>query len=315
MVDPREEFVARIDLSKSRVRAFEGFVFLCGGPRAKDPVPIISIRHMIYHELTSGRHGDIVGRLKTAEDIQDWFRDGNYRDLLTFEEHLAGLSAVIVLVVESPGAIAELGVFSVSQAFSDRLLVLVAELHYAAESFIRLGPLQRLENASEKSVLVYDWHDISISGKASERFDKVAGEMAGIVAAIKDFISPSDSERIFKLGEPAHTMFLICELCDLFGALNQTEVHDYLRALGIELDAEDVLRYTFLLQKCDLLGMKPKGHGRYFHAINWSSRISFGFIPGRAMDRDRVRVEVAQFYEKEIKTRSEVIKKIGRGVG
>lgn len=312
MADPREEFVARIDLAKSRVRAFEGFIFLCGGPRGNDPVPIMSVRHLIYHELTSGRHGDVVGRLKTAEEIQDWFRDGNYRDLLTFEEHLAGLSAVIVLVVESPGAIAELGVFSVSEAFADRLLVLVAEIHYAAESFIRLGPLRRLENNFDKSVLVFDWHDISITGSVTERFDKLSGEIDSIIDSIKEFTSPSSSERVFKIDEPSHVMFLICEICDLFGALNQTEIHSYLESVGVAIALEDLTRYIFLLQKCDLVGMQPKGHGRYFHAIDWTSRISFGFTPGASIDRDRIRVEVAQFYEREIKSRSEVIRKIAR---
>lgn len=307
MSDPRGDFVARVDLSKTRVRAFEGFIFLCGGPKGNDPLPARSLRHMIYHELTNGRHGDVVGRLKLAEEIQDWFEDGNYRDLVTFEEHLAGLSAVIVLVVESAGAIAELGAFTVSPAIVDRLLVVVAELHYEAHSFIRLGPLRRLENSFDKAVLVYDWHTRSITGTSSEDFEKIRGDLGVIVEEIKKFTRPHHAERIFKKEEPAHVMLLVCELCDLFSALQITEIREYLRLLGIEIEEEELKKYLFLLEKCDLLGKKAKGHGRYYYAIDWVSRISFAFLPGAHIDKERVRVEVAEYYQQHIKTRFDVI--------
>lgn len=310
MVDPRDTFISRIDLARTRVRAFEGFVFLCGGPRTNDLLPIRSVRHMLYNELTSGRHGDIATRLRLAEDIQDWYRDGNYPDLLTFEEHLAGLSAVIVLIVESPGAVAELGAFSMRSMFVERLLVLVAELHYEAESFIRLGPLKRIENYSDQSVLVYDWHERSYSGTAVERFEKITGQMSEIVLAIKNFTSPDKSERNFKDEEPSHVMFLICEICDLFGALSVKEIARYLSELDISLDDVALRRYLFLLSKCELLRLKALGHGRYYYAPEWCPRVSFGFTPGEQINRDRVRVDVAAYYEREVRSRYEVLRRI-----
>lgn len=68
--DPREEFLARIDFSDTRIRAFAGYVFLCGGQHdALAYEPLLSARHVIYHELVSGRHSDLARRLKLAEDI------------------------------------------------------------------------------------------------------------------------------------------------------------------------------------------------------------------------------------------------------
>lgn len=310
-MDPRDRFIERVDLAKTRVRAFEGFVFLCGGPQGKDPVPLRSVRHMLYNELTSGRHSDVAARLKLAEEIQDWFRDGTYRDLLTFEEHLAGLSAVIVLVVESPGAVAELGAFSMSDAFLDRLLVLVASVHYEAESFIRLGPIKRIENFAEDNVLVYDWHERDFSGRAVERYDHLEPHIGEVVEAIKKFTAPSTSERVFKPKESSHVMFLICELCDLFGALSRSEIAKYLDRLSLPLEHEVVARYLFLLEKCDLLRLKAHGHGRYYYAVDWTSRISFGFNPGEHINKDRVRVDVASFYERDLRSRHEVLRKLG----
>lgn len=309
MTDPRSAFLARVDLAKTRVRNLGGFVFLCGGQSDLTFEPILSVRHLIYNELTSGKHGDIAGRLKFAEDIQDWFRGGIYKDLVTFEEHLAGLSDVIVLVVESPGAIAELGAFAVSPAISDRLLVLVAELHYEQESFIKLGPIKRLENQNKDSVLVHDWHDLDL-GRPKVQFDKLRDEMPGIVGAIRSFMSPANTERIFKREDSSHQMLLICDLVDLFGALPYKEIQEYLAFLSIEISAEKLDQYLFLLGKCGLLKIKPKGHGRYFYCENWVPRISFGLIPGEVLDKQRLRVDIVEFYDTHEKTRAQVVKLI-----
>lgn len=309
MTDPRRAFLARVDLTKTRIRNFGGFVFLCGGRSDSSFAPILSVRHLIYNELTSGKHADIADRLKFAEDIQDWFRGGVYKDLVTFEEHLAGLSDVIVLVIESPGAIAELGAFAVSPAISDRLLVLVAELHYEQDSFIKLGPIKRLENKNSDSVLVYDWHDLQLDNQV-ERFDKLRDEMPSIVGAIRSFMSLETTERIFKSEDTSHQMLLICDLVDLFGALPYKEIQEYFSFLSIEITSEKLDQYLFLLEKCGLLRIKAKGHGRYFYCENWAPRVSFGLLPGAVLDKQRLRVDVVEFYDAHEKTRAKVVKLI-----
>ncbi|MFC0156280.1 retron St85 family effector protein [Xanthomonas dyei] len=184
MDDPRLQFLASIDLAKTRIKAFEGFVLLCGGQSDGQAHPIKSIRHLIQLELTNGRNSELAQRVRLAEETKDWFHGGVYSDLVTFEEHLAGLSAVVVLVVESAGSIAELGAFSVSEPFLDRLLVVVSQDHYDESSFIRLGPIQKIENKAKNSVMVYDWHEHKIGGARVENFELVRGEMGEIISVM-----------------------------------------------------------------------------------------------------------------------------------
>lgn len=311
MTDPRRDFLARVDLAKSRIRNFGGFVFLCGGRSDKSFAPILSVRHLLYNELTNGRHGDIAAKLKLAEDIQDWFRGGAYNDLVTFEEHLAGLSDVIVLVVESPGAIAELGAFAVSPAIADRLLALVAEIHYEQDSFIKLGPLKRLEEKNNDAVLVYDWHEENL-GRHTESFDKLKDEIPSIVGAIRQFMSTDNSERVFKKEDASHQMLLICDLVDLFGALPMTEIQEFILSLSIDITVDRLKQYLFLLEKCGLLRIKAKGHGRYYYCEKWIPRISFGITSGPGVDKQRLRVDVVEFYDEYEKTRAKVLKTIRR---
>src|SRR5580765_7916930 len=295
MTDPRDIFVSRIDIAKTRLKPFDGFLFLCGGATSVEAIPLRSVRHLIDRELTAGRYADLIPRLKLAEDIQDWFRDGMYKDLVTFEAHLAGLSSVIVLVLESAGSIAELGSFAVTDAIRERLLVLIGEVHYEQESFIRLGPIRRLENNSDKSVLVYDWHEARPLGGFTENPAMLEAEVGVIVGAIREFHKSDVGEKVFKFSEPSHVMLLICELCDLFGALSQREIKGYLARLNPESSHSDVDQYLFLLTKCELLRIKSKSHGRYYFTPDWQPRFSFAFNSGDRVDRDRILIDVLKF--------------------
>ncbi|MHB8565222.1 MAG: retron St85 family effector protein, partial [Acidiferrobacteraceae bacterium] len=102
------------------MKPYEGFIFLCGGPaNVREPRPV-SVRDAIYRELA--KSDDIGRRIRVAEHYKDWAHDSIYRDLVSFEKHLAELSSVIVLVLESPGALAELGLFSAIDEFREKLL-------------------------------------------------------------------------------------------------------------------------------------------------------------------------------------------------
>lgn len=307
--DPREEFLARVNFSDTRVRAFTGFLFLCGGQHDADEYePLLSARHIIYHELVSGRHSDLAARLKLAEDIQDWFRDGKYADLVTFEEHLAGLSSVILLIVESPGSIAELGAFAVTPAINGRLIALVDEQHFEAESFIRLGPINRLEHDTARKVLVHDWHETDALGRRAPAYAKLVPDISNILGDVRALLKEQDREQVYKTGEPGHAMILICELCDLFGALSHQEITRYIQLVDPSSSPTKIDQYLFLLEKCEILRIKAKGQGRYYHAPDWRSHITFSFRDSLRVDRDRLRVDVVDFYKQHIKSRAEVVR-------
>ncbi|MGB9102217.1 MAG: retron St85 family effector protein, partial [Stenotrophomonas indicatrix] len=233
-----------------------------------------------------------------------------YSDLITFEEHLAGLSAVVVLVVESPGAIAELGAFSISEPFLDRLLVIVSQEHYEQQSFIRLGPVQKIENSSSDAVLVYDWHDRRVGERPVPNFELLREDVSEIVSAIRSYTSPSGREHVFKYEDPSHAMSLICELCDLFGALSESDIHEFLLKMGLDPGLDNIRRYLFLLQKCELLFLKSKGHGRYYYVEEWKSRLSFSFSGDEKFNRERIKVDTVAYYDAVMKSRAEVVRRI-----
>lgn len=88
------------------------------------------------------------------ESFEDWNNFNTYSDLLLFEADLGYLTAAIVVFLEAPGSIAELGAFSQIESLKDRLVIVVTGDRHPIRSFISLGPLRQLEKKDRDSVCV-----------------------------------------------------------------------------------------------------------------------------------------------------------------
>lgn len=77
-------------------------------------------------------------------------------DLLTFEEFIAALCDLIILFPESYGSVCELGAFSARDNLLKKLIVINDRSHMNTKSFITLGPIKRIREYNEKSVIYTD---------------------------------------------------------------------------------------------------------------------------------------------------------------
>ena len=87
-------------------------------------------------------HADL---LLMPENYNDWNNFDTYSDLLLFEKDLGYLTSAVLVFLEAPGAIAELGAFSQIKSLSERLVVVVKDTHHPINSFISLGPIRSIE--------------------------------------------------------------------------------------------------------------------------------------------------------------------------
>ena len=99
-----------LDRAKLRLRRPSKFIFFCGGRLTNQDGAAASLRYYLLNDRK------ISGRLDTdvilAERANQLYRDTDYHDLITFEEDIAKISAMILVVAESEGSLAELGAFA-----------------------------------------------------------------------------------------------------------------------------------------------------------------------------------------------------------
>tara|TARA_R100001244_G_scaffold64627_3_gene53459 strand:+ start:2549 stop:3511 length:963 start_codon:yes stop_codon:yes gene_type:complete len=282
--DKRIESLAHVTLKNSRIVLTQPILFLCGGQIDIKSVEPLSVRGALVDHLHSVGC-DLAQGITLAEEFADWIHDSNYRDLLVFESDIAHISSLIVIILESAGALTELGLFVKNKALRNKILVFVRQDHYEQNSFVRLGPLRHLEDIKETSVCAYPWDQDNIKKSLAPSLQEMREDILGAVAN-------QDKSEIFNEENDGHISFVIYEVIKTFRALKLLEIESYLAILKLEISREKLRRLLFLLGKFNLVGCSKRGHVYYYYAATEILKVEFA---GK-FDQTTAKIAAMQFY-------------------
>ncbi len=137
-----------IDSNRDYVRTKSGIpkrIFLCGGDIKNDEY----FRLKINKELQKDKYDCTV--ILAEKALKSYEEQDSNADFLELETYFAALVSIIPIVCESPGSIAELGVFVGDIHIRDKVFIIIEKKYYSGkenDSFIRRG----LINSYEKNV-------------------------------------------------------------------------------------------------------------------------------------------------------------------
>ncbi len=153
------ETFEKLSTDKFKVNLETHHLFVCGGPvdiQAKTP-PSFRDRFVSY---SASKYPLIHDAIVQAETFKDYFKENAYPDLLVFEEEIANLASLVVIFLESPGSLVELGMFCTKPDFYKKLLIIAPQDEVSGEdSFIYLGPLENIKKKEPTSVEIFPWPD------------------------------------------------------------------------------------------------------------------------------------------------------------
>lgn len=148
-------------LLNDKAQKVQSKVFVCGPGLTSGRV---DIRNLARQELEKIQNVTAV----YGEDIE---KERSYSnkgmDLQTLEAQFAHDVDFTLLILESAGSIAELGTFAQLPHIRDRLVVLVPNNFFRAESYIARGPLSLLAKRNPQNVIYFD------SSRQSEMIERV----------------------------------------------------------------------------------------------------------------------------------------------
>ena len=297
--DPREGFLKLIDLESSRVLLAPHITFICGGPVDVKATTNHSIRNM-FMNLSAKMPGKSEG-FTLAENFKDW-QDG-YSNLSDFENDIAAISSLIVVILESAGSLAELGLFYANVKLRDKMIVIVHSDHHKSDSFIKFGLLKPLEIKNSDSVLVYEIDSSSVNNIDENEVREIIND----VWSISDGIDKSLS---FDRNNHGHRIFLIFQIIDLFTILTSGELEFFISILNIDISKKEITSALYILQKFKLvIGEKRSSQTFYFSPPEISDRVELTIRPEksatgatRRYDPRAIKLEVLGHYEANQKT-------------
>lgn len=298
-----KKYVKLIDFEKTHIIQFPPIVFLCGGEiykeektnhsirnmfmsfvRKKEKKTNHSIRNMFMNIVRKSEFEALALSIKLAEDFKNWHI--GYDNLSEFENDIASLSSYIVIILESAGSIAELGLFYANHNLKSKLIVIIREEHYNSNSFIKLGLIQPLKCVKNDSVYVYKL--------ASKDIEKITvTEIREIVGDVHDFVKNVPRISKFNKSDRGHVLYLIFQLIDLFHALKKTEIEECL--LCLEISNMELNSGLYILESLSFIRCVRKSNiDFYITQIDATDRLKFGYKPQFNSDGEQIHVKDAE---------------------
>lgn len=279
-------FTDSVDPAKFAIQNQPDYIFLCGG-RLRDYDH--SLRAHFYRDKVETNPA-LLERVQLAEKADEWYQSRKlFEDLLELEEHLAGLSACVLLFVESPGAIAEFGAFSQMELIQEKLVVVIEESYFTKQSFIKNGLVDHVLRIRPKSVLSYRWLS-SPSGSSVGAIDPAGASdtLDEVDREIKEILRRKSKTAIFRKNDHGHLMLLIADLVALNVIILQREIQKILSQLGIEITPQSLKKYLFLLDQLHLITARRFGKVDYYTDLAGGHEY-VTYAPTTPMDRPRLR--------------------------
>lgn len=293
--DPRPVLLSNIDFAKSRVELSDTpIVLLCGGS--------VNIKnHPDVPDLPLASLRDAISRSNTAyeifrpEEIKSWQSDGIFKNLMDFEADLASICSLVVIILESPGSLVELGAFSQLPDLSEKIIAIRSSGFTEDPSFINLGILRFIAEKHQSSVKSYPW-DIKFPEAISSEI------IEDIISDIKDELGKLKKCPVFKSSQPSHIIVLICEIIKLFSALKESEILEHLTLIGVEIKKPELKRKLFLLEEFNLIKKETYGDSTfYMRSQEPYHRLSLSLKSEDHPDALRIQMECVEYYNKDSK--------------
>lgn len=270
-------------------------IFFCGGEKREvgEAGPAKSLRDYIC----ISRAIRVKGKIVFAEAANQLYRDTSYGDLISFEEDIARVASLVLVISESPGSLAELGAFATNDTIRQSLRVISQSDYEESESFIRFGPIEKLMNDSEDYVAFYPWRK-NASGKL------ITSSARPHYSNIKSFIISNLDAAPSSLGfaqEPElKKFFVVYWALYLSYASSINVLLSAVRKIYPDMVLGEIKNILYCLRVVGWVGRHKYSNKEYWFALGSDDPLVYRFAVGLA-DRDMLarRLRVRREFERD----------------
>lgn len=287
------ELFEGLSTQKFKVNLESHHLFVCGGEvntKVEYPRDILSFRDQLI-TYSAKNFPSIHDTLVQAETFKDYFKENAYPDLLIFEEEIANLASLVIIFLESPGSLVELGMFCTKPDFFNKLIIIAPQEEIDGEdSFIYLGPLENIKKKEPTAVAVYPW---PIKGEKYE-----SSHLEDLCKSIEEKLDSLPKNVEFDKKNSGHVAFLIAEIIRISYPIILSEIEFVLMALELDIKKSEVTRHIYLLNKLEIIDSIFYSRYKYYYSKQPTTRIlNFGKLStGRGFDEQSVRMKIQQSF-------------------
>lgn len=294
------DLIEWIDLDKLHVHAPTTVVLVCGGTKnIKIEDPSISFRDGFLK--ISLRSPLSKSDFRTPEDVTIYGPNRPYNDWMTFEADFAQICQLVMLFCESEGSIAELGTFANIDEIARKLLVLIDEINFKSPSYIKLGPIQAInERYGRSSLFVINYAGLGITHKGGFSGLDLDEFHRRLSAIIPGAIDRHKDPRTFDRARAGHKIKFMTGMIQHFGALTRDEIEFILWCVGIKIDGNEIDKYIECAKIIEWIAEDPRGERTFYTAYQDRDAFEYSLIAKKGVptiSKAAWRAQVRQYWQ------------------
>lgn len=314
MFDEFRDLVSRLDRESLRVEKPSHVVFLCGGVIASDAdqIAALSLRDYIFrHRKIQSR---LKGRIVLAEAAQQLYLNTRYPDLITFEEDIARIASLVLVITESPGSLAELGAFASEPFIRDALRVIISEDHFEQESFVRYGPVKRIENIDRSRIATFPWKRHKSNGNIVK--ESARQHFFEIVKYINDRIDETEKTKLYRNLGDSKIFYDIIWILSIFEAIPPQQLYDCVKIIHPDVDDSDIRNKLFTLRICEWVDVLSYSNRDFYFLPENRDPFEYRYLPNRRpRDIDAKKLTISNDFKRDGHVNKNVLKRLGEKRG
>ena len=265
----------------------------------------------LRHYLLKNRkiQSKLKAKIVLAEAANQLYRDTEYSDLITFEEDIAIISSLVLLIAESAGSLAELGAFATSDQIRPRLSVIMTTDHFEKESFVRFGPIQKVIREDEARVAAFPW-------KSRNNGQIIKSSISSHFLEIQKFINHQlkviPKKFLLKTREDISIFIKLLWIIHIAKAIGILDLHKYLQGLGNEISQKEVKNKLYCMKIAGWIDKYTYSNKAYWHPlIPHDPFARYSFKLGVA-DRDTLRrkLEATEAVRRDLRPPQHVLRHV-----
>ncbi|WP_439515433.1 retron St85 family effector protein [Oceanibaculum nanhaiense] len=281
-LDLTGELLGKVDFEKSKIIQPQKLVFVCGGQKSDDPNAPTSMREVLLARAADAGTPRQLGGAKVilAEAAVNFLADSSFSNLLDLERFIAAAVHAVVLIVESPGSMCELGAFVMAGEIRSKLIVVMQSGHMRQPSFIINGAIGFFKKEEENAqILGYNWEINHSTRVISVPNYAIEGILTELPLAM-DSVHTMHAKEIFSRNLDGHLIYLTLSFCHLIRAAKLGDIKRCFEFSNIKI-AETILRHCLdILQICELVKSVRHGKLDYYVALVEEMPLEIAFREG-----------------------------------
>ena len=192
--------------------------------------------------------------LDTPEQHPGWRDFSGYTDLPEFERDACYIARSVILFLESPGAIAELGALSIDDNLPQNTFLVLREEHEEANSYIFLGPVKRIKKLGGEICI--------IGGKDKNK--PTDSDFEIISEHFTEWCPKNHQSHILDIKNPTHYFLLLADIVNLLLVSRIEDIVEIMSFFGSNFKKEKIEKHLQLLHFFELIKIKKRGREKFY---------------------------------------------------